>query len=130
MVRITKRGITKEIEEKVMNFFLRKIKNVKKIEDLNKIFSQILTKEEQIMVKKRLAIILFLREGKRCKDIQEGIDVSRTTISFIRKGLLKSPKKERKIEGKITKRDLKEIKKPPWYPAYKGKGRWQFLNSL
>lgn len=130
MVRITKRGITKEIEEKVINFLLAEIKNAKRVENLNKIFNQILTKEEQIMVKKRLAIILFLKQGKRCKDIQEAIDVSRTTISFVRKGLLKPPKKERKIDGKITKRDLKEIKKPPWYPAYRGKGRWQFLYRL
>jgi len=129
MARITQRGITKEMEKRVANFLLREIKNTKTVEDLNKIFNLILTREEQIMIKKRLAISLLIKEGKRCKNIQEILDVSRTTISFVKKGLLRPPKKERKIKGKITQRDLKEIKRPTLLPP-RGRGRWEFLHRL
>ena len=132
MVRITKRGITEELDGLFLNRLLKEIKHINKKEDLIKFFNQYLTAEEQIMIKKRLAILLFLKEGKRPKDIQEGLDVSRTTISFVRRGLTKLPKKERKPR-KITKEDYKPDRKTSRFPAYRympgsGKGRWKFLN--
>jgi transposase len=43
------------------------------------------------MIKKRLAISLLLKEGKRKKHISEILDVSRTTINLIQKRKKQSP---------------------------------------
>lgn len=130
MVRITKRGISKELENQLFDILLKKIKIIKKREDLFELLNQLLTSDEQIMIKKRLAINLFVEQGKRFKDIKETLDVSGATISFVKRGLKKLPKKEKKI-GKITKMDFKKpSRKIRRFPAYTGKGRWSFLNQL
>ncbi len=127
MVRVTKKGITEELNGLLLNRLLKEIKHINKKEDLSKFFNRYLTAEEQIMMKKRLAILFSLEEGKRPKRIQEALDVSRTTIAFVRKGLKNLPKKEKK-RYRITARDLKEIKYPK-FPTYRGKGRWRFLSN-
>ena len=86
MVRTTKRGLTKELNEKILDDLLEKIKQIKASKELNTFLSEFLTTEEQTMIKKRLAISLLLKEGKRKKHISEILDVSRTTINFIQKG--------------------------------------------
>ncbi|PIZ45280.1 hypothetical protein COY31_00700 [Candidatus Wolfebacteria bacterium CG_4_10_14_0_2_um_filter_39_18] len=130
MVRVTKRGITKELENRILDVLLKKIKKIKKRKEMAGLLDQLLTFDEQIMVKKRLAIDFLLKEGKKYRDIEEIIDVSRRTISFVKKGLKKSPKKEKKI-CKLTKMDFKEPKiQIRKFPAYKGRGRWSFLHNL
>jgi uncharacterized protein YerC len=94
MVRITKRGINKKLEKFILKNLFKEIKKSKTIEDLNRILNRLLTAEEQIMIKKRLAIIIFLKQGKRNKDIKQTLDVSKATISFVKRGLKKSSGKE------------------------------------
>jgi len=130
MTRITKRGITQELDDRLLGILLKAFKNTRTKKDLTEFLNQFLTPEEQIMIKKRLAIILSLQECKRTKEITEILDVSRATISFVKKGLKRPPRKQKQVEGRITKKDLKDSKTPPWYPTYKGKGRWSFLYRL
>ncbi len=85
MVRINKRGITEELDKKILDIFSEKIKQIKNAKELNAFLSGFLTADEQIMIKKRLGISILLKEGKRKKHISEILDVSRTTINFIQK---------------------------------------------
>ncbi len=85
MVNIIKRGISEELNEKILNNILEKVKNIKSLKELNSFLSELLTSDEQIMIKKRLAISVLLKEGKRKKHISELLDVSRTTINSVKK---------------------------------------------
>lgn len=116
MVRITKRGITEELDKKILDNFLKEIKKIKDTKELNTFLSGFLTADEQIMIKKRLAISFLLKEGKRKKHISEILDVSRTTINFVQRGLIKS--------FKLKKEDLQNKRKKYWSPIYIGKGRF------
>jgi len=85
MVRITKRGITEELNEKILDEFLEKIGQIKNSKELDAFLSEFLTADERTMIKKRLGISILLKEGKRKKHISEILDVSRTTINFFQK---------------------------------------------
>jgi uncharacterized protein YerC len=99
--------------------------NIKTKKDLKEFLDKFLTSEEQIIIKKRLAIILFLKEDKKTKEITNILDVSKATVSFVKKGLKRSPRKENKFKP-ITKKDLKQRKSR--FPAISGKNRWRFLD--
>lgn len=83
MVNIIKRGLTEELNKEILNNFLKEIKKIKNSKELDAFLSKLLTGDEQTMIKKRLAISLLLKEGKRKKHISEILSVSRTTINFI-----------------------------------------------
>jgi len=85
MVRITKRGITEELNGRILDDFLKKIKRIENTKELGAFLSEFLTADEQIAVKKRLGIAILLQEGKRKKHISEILDVSRTTINSVQK---------------------------------------------
>jgi len=85
MVRTNKRGITEELNDKILDILFEKIKQIKNSKELNTFLSEFLTADEQIMIKKRLAIPILLKEGQRKKYISEILDVSRTTINFFQK---------------------------------------------
>ena len=87
MVNIIKRGLTEELNKKILDNILKEIKKIKNSKELNAFLSKLLTTNEQIMLKKRLAISLLLKEGKRKKHISEILDVSRTTIDALKKQL-------------------------------------------
>ncbi len=125
MTRITRRGITKELDGRLFDVLLKEFKNTRTKKDLTEFLNRFLTPEEQIMTKKRLAIILYLQEGKRTKEITDALDVSRATISFVKRGLKRLSKKEKKPKP-ITNKDLK--KRESRFPAISGKGRWRFLD--
>jgi uncharacterized protein YerC len=83
MTNIIKRGLTEELDKKILDNFLKEIKNIKNPKEVDNFLSKFLTASEQIMIKKRLAVPLLLKEGKRKKHISEILDVSRTTINLI-----------------------------------------------
>ena len=117
MVNIIKRGLTKELDKKILDNFLERIKDIKNSKELNDFLSKFLTADEQIMIKKRLAISILLKEDKRKKHISEILDVSRSTINFIQRGL-------KQKETLILKEDLQKRRKKHRAPIYMGKGRF------
>jgi uncharacterized protein YerC len=125
MVNFAKRAITEELDSRLLGVLLKIFQNIKTKKDLKEFLDKFLTPEEQIMIKKRLAIVLFLREDKKTKEITNTLDVSRATVSFVKKGLKRSSRKENKLKP-ITKKDLKQRKSR--FPAISGKNRWRFLD--
>jgi uncharacterized protein YerC len=129
MTRITKRGITKKQNDYILGVLLKKINKCKTVGDFDAILSNLFTAEEKIMLKKRLAISLWARKGKTTKEISESLDVSRTTISFVKRGLKNISKNTDKIK-KISRKDYSsKIKHPSLLPSYSSKNRWGFLNK-
>jgi len=130
MVRITKRGIDEKLKEALLNDLLEKIKKCKTSDDLAAVLKFLLTSEEQIMLEKRLAITLFIKSGKRVKDITQTLDVSRSTINFVKRGLKNLPPKPAKLVGKITEKDLRRARQGRRIPRNNdltAEGRWRFM---
>jgi len=129
MVRITKRGIDQKLKEALLNTLLEEIKKCKTSDDLSAVLKFLLTPEEQIMFEKRLAITLFIKSGKRIKDITQTLDVSRSTIGFVKRGLKNPPPKPVKPVGKITTEDLRQKtrrRRPSRHNDLTAEGRWRF----
>lgn len=103
----------------------KELSKAKTEKEFEKAMRQFLSPSEIIMIEKRLAILELLDQGIKYSDIKEIIDVSGTTISFVRKGFKNNPKKQRLIK----KEPPKILKLPDMgYPTYKGRGRWRYLN--
>jgi len=109
----------------VLDSILRKIKGVTKKEDLAKFLGCFLTPREQLRIKKRLLTDIFLKRGKTYREIGELLDISRNTVSFVKKGF-KRPLKKEKVHKPVTAKDLKKRKSR--FPTMTGRGRWRFLN--
>src|SRR4030043_1302046 len=123
MTNIVKRGLDKDLEDKILTDLLHKIRKAETVKEFREIINSLLTNEERIMVYKRLAAADFLRKGKKYKEIGEILDVSPATISFIKRGLINFPKKEKKAR-KLTSSDFKKDRRSsPFLPPI-GKGRW------
>jgi Trp operon repressor len=129
MTRITKRGISENLNKNVLGVFLKDIKRCETTNDLELVLSKIFTFEERIMAKKRLGIIFLYGKGMRKKEISELLDVTRMTIDFVIRGLKKLPQKPVKKSKKISRNDyVKKLRRRRW-PTYSGKDRWSFLNK-
>jgi uncharacterized protein YerC len=129
MTRITKRGIDKILNDNLLKILLKEIKKCETTDKFSALLDDLFTQEEQIMVKKRLAVKAFVKKGMGTNEISRLLDVSRATISFINKGLKRAPKKEIKAGKKISQRDYTtRLKRPPLLPGYSSKDRWSFLN--
>ena len=89
---------------------------------------KILTSEEILIIEKRTGIICLLEKGVAYREISRQLDVSRPTISFVKKGL-KRPAGIKKTYSRQSLNTPTRRKASVKYPAYRGKGRWQFLNN-
>lgn len=117
--------IAKELDEIALRVLLKRIRGVKRKEDLRNFLNRFLTPQEQLTVKKRLLIDIFLKDKKGYKEIGEILGVSKNTISFVKREL-KRPPKRKKVFKPISEKDLKERKSR--FPTIAGKGRWRFLD--
>lgn len=119
------RKISEELDNLALSILLKKIKGVGKKNNLTEFLGYFLTPPEQLMIKKRLLTAVFLEKGKSYREIGELLGVSRRTVSFIKKGFKRPPKKE-KTHKSITSKDLKKRKSR--FPTMTGRGRWRFLD--
>ena len=77
MTRVNKKNISQELREKAWKRF-----------DPEKF----LTSSEKVAVEKRMLIVLLLEQGFSYTKIGETLDVTRTTISFVKHGLKRTPR--------------------------------------
>ena len=117
--------ISEELNNSALNILLKKINKAKNRRDLIEFLNFFLTPQEQLKIKKRILTSIFLEQGKSYKEIGEILGASRNTVSFVKKGLKRPPKKE-KTHKPITAKDLK--KRGSRFPTMTGKGRWRFLD--
>ena len=89
MVNVNKKYLDKNLKEKAWNILLKRIKNSKSADNLEKGLTHWLTPKEMMMLEKRLAISYLLFNGVRHNEIKRILDASSHTITFVKKKLNK-----------------------------------------
>ncbi len=133
MPKVLKDKLNKETEESIWDLLLKEVRKIDSVARLKKFFERFLTRDETILILRRLAIMKLIENKKKYRDIKDILGVSGSTISAVKdiiqgRGYNKKPRKKRNnITAKIR---LKNNKSFPKFPTYKGRGRWRFLNNL
>ncbi len=125
MVNINKGFLIERMKEKSWGELFKAVKKIKSPKELTGVLKTWLSPPEIFLLEKRIAISLLLKEGVRHNEIKRRLDVSSQSISFVKRGLTRPPKKEKELKP-ITKKDLKKRKSR--IPPMVGKGRWRFLD--
>jgi len=129
MVNINKGFLVEGIKERTWEELFKTVKKARSAKELKNILSKWLSADEKSLLEKRIAIGLLFEQGVRHNEIKRKLDASSATVSFVKRGLVKPPKRKKEL-GRLTARDFKKPKKEfHRFPAYTGKGRWSFLNN-
>jgi uncharacterized protein YerC len=126
MVNITKIYLEEKLKKEIRDELLKEIKKVKSEKELEIFLSKIFTPAEIIMIEKRIGVPYLLKKGLTYRKICLDLDISLSTISFIKKGFKKPVK--RNVNKKMKEPAVSEwmLKKNSKFPtSYSGKGRWK-----
>lgn len=122
MVRVNKKYIEQELRDEAWRRFGDVVKKSKSEKELVDDLHKFLTEPEIIQLEKRLIIPILLERKKSYRAIGEAIDVTRTTISFVKNNLKRKPRIRRKYSSSHPPR--KKRKELPLLPPRSGHGRW------
>lgn len=133
MPRVSQVLVDEDVYNDITDSFASLVSDLRKKEEAKVFLSDFLTKEEKLMLSKRLVLILMVKQGYSSNEIQDVLKVSRTTINLMRhwlsykKGInvgidkLISIEKRNKSEGKIEG-ILKHL--PPLTRSKKDRAKW------
>ena len=126
MTNVNKKYLDSSLKNEIWEEFLKKIKTAHSGSDLQTILLEYFTPNEIIVLEKRLGINLLLKQNLKYREIQQLLDVSRATISFVKGGLKK--KKQLRIKKSSSRSSSASFpkRKNPLLPP-RGRGRWGFL---
>ena len=132
MVNVSKKYLKNDLISSSWNGFIKEIKNARNQEEIKALFNKFFSSAEQIALEKRLAIIFLSKQGFSHREIGRILDVSPTTVGFVKRGFKDKEKIIRKENLKYVSaiRETKIGKSSSRFPTYKGRGRWRFLNSM
>jgi Trp operon repressor len=132
MVNVNKKYLEEDLSDQAWNEFAKIIKKTSSDKEIKKLLSKFFTPAEQIMFEKRLAIHSLIKQGLNQREIGRILDVSPTTVGFIKRGFKNTKRTNSKKhwrDPELDKLDLREVRlKKPRFPKYKGRGRWRFLD--
>lgn len=115
MVRVNKKYLSKELQAEAWGSFLKEVKSTESSGALTLSLKKFLTPSEITMLEKRLSIPILLKQKLSYRAIGAVLDVSQTTISFVKHNLTKAPVIHKKYSPN------KEWKmKNPYAPRFKG----------
>lgn len=120
MVCINKTQFPKKLRDEVWKGLWSLIQNSSSPESFQEKMKSIFTPTEIIMIEKRIAIPLLLKKGLTYREIGRLIDVSPTTINFIKHHFVKKPVVHRRYSAYPKKefprmgRSLKRIGSTIW----------------
>ena len=83
MSQVSRRKVSKEIENKIFETLLEAISSIKSQKEINAFLSDLLSPVEKIMIAKRLAIAVLLSKGYSYETIKDLVKVSQTTIAKV-----------------------------------------------
>lgn len=83
MPQVSKRWLSKDIEEKMFALFFQAFARLSKPMDIAKFLNDLLGPVERIMLAKRLAIAVLLRRGYDYESIKQTLRVSSETIARV-----------------------------------------------
>lgn len=115
MVNVSKKYINKELQAKAWSIFLQEIGGAGSPEVLLSRLRKFFTPSEIIMLEKRLSISVLVQQKVSYKSICRILDVSHTTVSFVKHNLTK-PQTVRKKRSVYEK----PRRTKSFLPRYKG----------
>ena len=100
MARRICKKLDKTIETEICRELLKEFKGVNSFEGINDFFSKFMPDKEKEAFFRRLAVIKFINQGKKYREIKEIMEVSGNTISNVRdilegRGYSKNPDRKR-----------------------------------
>ena len=118
MPRTTENKITNNVETEIIKELLIEFKKVNSATNLNDFFKKFMTNGERDLVFRRIAIIKFIKQGKKYHEIKKILRVSDNTISnsvdiILGRGYGQNPNRKRVFSKKYIKVKSK-------YRKYKG----------
>jgi uncharacterized protein YerC len=124
MVRINKKYLSGELKKEIWEAFFGALRKANSGGELKAALNKFLTSSEIALLEKRLGIKSLLKKGWKYRDIQGALDVTRVTISFVKKGLRRAKRRPRRYSASSLPKRRRKSFLPP-----RGRGRWNFLNS-
>lgn len=122
MVNVSKKYLKNDLINASWSGFIKEIKNARSREEIKTLFNKFFSSAEQIALEKRLAIIFLSKQGLSHREIGRILDVSPTTVGFVKRGFKRmkkeykkhwvNPEFKRQLEGVTTRRKK--------FPIYKG----------
>lgn len=110
MTQISKRILSKKIEERIFSLFVSAIVLAQNKETAFSLIEDILTPTEKVMLAKRFSIAFMLLEGYDYDTIQNALKVSSSTVGRVAFWLRKSGKGVKEIREKIKRTEsLKKL---------------------
>jgi len=89
-MQVSKKKVTKSIQQKITNLFCQVLADMTKKEEIKIFIRDFLTDTERTVLKKRLAIAVYLEKGHSYQTIKKDLKVSSATISNVDKMMRKS----------------------------------------
>lgn len=84
MPHVSRKFLPKKAEIELINSLKVVIKRTNKSGDVEKLILSLLTKTERLMIAKRLAIVVLLKEGLEEQDVADALHVTRETVERIK----------------------------------------------
>lgn len=110
-MQVSTRKVNPVLEKQVFSVFYQALADLRTPEEVEEVFTDLLTETERTAIAKRLAIATFLEKGRSYENIRETLKVSSATIASVAE-LLASPG----IQLALTK-----IKAEAWAEEWAGK---------
>lgn len=89
-MQISKNRLNKQIEEQIYEIFYQLIADLKRKEDAKIFIRDFLTKTERSVMVKRLAVAMYLENGRSYEQIKNALKVSSATIASVDKMMNKN----------------------------------------
>ena len=109
MTRVSKRKFDKEIENRCFQLFWQLIIDLKTEKETEEFFQNLLSPTEQLMIVKRLAIVIALIKGYSFQEIYENFKVSYPTILSVQKQMFISPGYQNAAQKLLKRAQHKKI---------------------
>lgn len=105
MPRASKKGIRKNIETELKDHFSYLISSLNSSKEIENFFQDFLTKEEKVMLAKRLMLHLMIENNYTESKIKAVLGISRETVRTHKNIWERGGETYKKIIGKIAKRE-------------------------
>ncbi len=119
MSKISKSKLSYELKANALSLFLKKISEIKSVNDSEKFLDMFFTIDEKYVILKRLAVMILLNKKEKYGKIQNSLEISRNTISKIAQILSGYGYGKNVIKRKYSVIQKKE-KSRKLFKAYKG----------
>jgi len=107
--------LPKELKDRATAQMLTELRGVESAGDLKRFFARFFTEDERELAVRRMAVMMLLNKGSTYREIKEGLDVSKATISNVKdiiagRGYGRNPGRKR-IYSSPASRDRKRGEK-------------------